>query len=818
MGVFNGSDDPEPLVGTDNDDTLNGGKGNDTLTGGLGADTFVFAPGDGENVITDFDPGQGDMLDFSAFSAADQALLSAPVFSPDGEVAYIAGDFKVVVAEAVAPGGPDPEPDRKIVVTTTEDVMDASDGLTSLREAVVQANAAGEAVLIDLSLLGGPAMLTRSLNLPGDADVAFSDVNTAVSDTESNARFGDLDITGDVWIKGGSIQNKMFTRALHAHDGAKLTLKNTGISAGDGTGTGLVAQNGGALLNTGAEISIDGVDFTDNEMPGNRIVSGTEALGGNKGGFNYAVSQGGAIFNESGVIDIVNARFVGNAATFGGAIKLEGGHVDVDATVFNRNKVYYDSTTAENTGKDAGVTGSARGQGAAIHSDTDARINIFLNNAGGPRPTSIGNHRIVDEIDDGGGVTLILGPAHLENTIDITGRGNETEALFNVNRDTPFDAPGDTARVIGAAAPKGQAKLKLKKGVDLSLDDLASDDTKFLLSDDPLLTDRKKKLVFQMEKFRLVVEGQNLSFDGDIRDLTAEELIDAAGGTITGITLQNANGSKLLGTLTGLRVDLADTVQALTEYDSDDPPSLGDILGIRIKQTGSGKDDVLVGTSRNEQISGKGGDDDIDGGGGSDLLLGGDGKDTLTSGDGGGKDTLDGGSGADEMTGTGGKTVYFVDHKNDKVIETGKDGNDEVRSKISHELAARVENLKLLGKQDIDGTGNALDNKITGNRGDNRLDGEKGDDILKGGGGKDAFFFTKHGKKAETDIVKDFKDDTDTLIFDDALWKGKLSKKQVIDKFADTKKGNVVFDFGKVVVVVENVDDTGLLQNDMVIV
>ena len=44
----------DKLFGDAGNDTLNGGKGNDTLTGGAGADVFVYATGDGNDVITDY--------------------------------------------------------------------------------------------------------------------------------------------------------------------------------------------------------------------------------------------------------------------------------------------------------------------------------------------------------------------------------------------------------------------------------------------------------------------------------------------------------------------------------------------------------------------------------------------------------------------------------------------------------------------------------------------------------------------------------------------------------------------------------------------
>jgi len=60
----------DTLTGGDGNDLLLGGTGNDTLTGGLGADVFAWRLGDqgiasapARDVITDFNPGQGDALD-----------------------------------------------------------------------------------------------------------------------------------------------------------------------------------------------------------------------------------------------------------------------------------------------------------------------------------------------------------------------------------------------------------------------------------------------------------------------------------------------------------------------------------------------------------------------------------------------------------------------------------------------------------------------------------------------------------------------------------------------------------------------------------
>ncbi|MCC6918582.1 MAG: hypothetical protein IT548_05225, partial [Alphaproteobacteria bacterium] len=147
----------------------------------------------------------------------------------------------------------------------------------------------------------------------------------------------------------------------------------------------------------------------------------------------------------------------------------------------------------------------------------------------------------------------------------------------------------------------------------------------------------------------------------------------------------------------------------------------------RINGTGNALANTLTGNDANNTLSGGDGDDTLRGGDGDDYLQGGNGADNL--GGGRGFDRLAGGAGNDTYAGPAG----------DLILEDVNGGIDSVESAASFSLdgIANVENLFLTGTESVDGTGNALANRIAGNAGNNVLTGGDGRDTLEGGDGND---------------------------------------------------------------------------------
>ncbi|HQR09775.1 MAG TPA: calcium-binding protein [Casimicrobiaceae bacterium] len=166
----------------------------------------------------------------------------------------------------------------------------------------------------------------------------------------------------------------------------------------------------------------------------------------------------------------------------------------------------------------------------------------------------------------------------------------------------------------------------------------------------------------------------------------------------------------------------------------DGPVVLDKLYAVR----GTTGNDVLTAGPYGSRLYGYAGNDTLDGGAGYDLL--------------------DGGAGADRMAGNGGVDTYIVDDPGDLVIGASP-GYDTVNSAISYVLPANVDALLLTGSSALNGTGNALSNKLTGNAADNVLDGKAGADSMTGGIGNDTYVVDSNG-----DVVTELANEgTDTV-------------------------------------------------------
>src|SRR5262245_29001995 len=107
-------------------------------------------------------------------------------------------------------------------------------------------------------------------------------------------------------------------------------------------------------------------------------------------------------------------------------------------------------------------------------------------------------------------------------------------------------------------------------------------------------------------------------------------------------------------------------------------------------------------------------------------------------------DTTVGGATVTHVFGFGGNDIYTVGAAT-IVVEEDLGGIDTIITSESRILDPFVENLQLTGAVAIDGTGNALDNRIEGNAAANVLDGGAGKDTLVGGGGDDTYIIDNIG-------------------------------------------------------------------------
>jgi Ca2+-binding RTX toxin-like protein len=129
-----------------------------------------------------------------------------------------------------------------------------------------------------------------------------------------------------------------------------------------------------------------------------------------------------------------------------------------------------------------------------------------------------------------------------------------------------------------------------------------------------------------------------------------------------------------------------------------------------IDGTGNAFPNAMTGNDANNVLDGAAGNDTVGGAAGDDTLIGGSGNDVLSGG--------------------AGNDLYVLDSATDIVTEAADAGVDQVQTGVAlgAVLPGNVENLRLTGSADIDGSGNGLANVIYANSGSNVLNGRSGAD------------------------------------------------------------------------------------------
>lgn len=216
--------------------------------------------------------------------------------------------------------------DSPITVTTTSDVI-ASDGLCSLREAIIAANT--DSAFSDCPGGSGADTINFSPNLP----VPATFILTHTGANEDAADTGDLDIIGTLTINGAGVENTLLDgngtdRVLETRPGARVTIAGVTIRNGN---PGTTIDGGGIKVDLTSVLTL-----TNSTVISNTAVSGggIKVLGlGILSNSTVDANQGGGITNDGGGLMLSNVNIINNTGDYGirnqnhGPFTFDGGLV-----------------------------------------------------------------------------------------------------------------------------------------------------------------------------------------------------------------------------------------------------------------------------------------------------------------------------------------------------------------------------------------------------------------------------------------------------------------------------------------------------------
>jgi hypothetical protein len=301
-----------------------------------------------------------------------------------------------------------------ITVNTNADLLDPLDGLCSLREAVINANANAAGG----GCAGGEAAASDTIALAQvDPTLARAGAN------EDFAQTGDLDVRagGPLVVEGhgGAISGAQIDRVFEVHVGASLTLRDVTIRSGLAPS----GQPGGGVLNLGTLAVADSVltvNRIETPAPGvdggsgggifstgtltlsNTIVSDNDAgsAGPAPGAAGFAGGRGGGVY-VTGAATITRSSFLRNSAGHAGDGDLDedggdggnggglyvapgGAGTTVTNSLFAGNTTGHGGDGGDASGGGSSGSGGNGGNGGAVATtvaDVSIAFTTFIGNA-----------------------------------------------------------------------------------------------------------------------------------------------------------------------------------------------------------------------------------------------------------------------------------------------------------------------------------------------------------------------------------------------------------------------------------------------------
>jgi CSLREA domain-containing protein len=218
------------------------------------------------------------------------------------------------------------------VVNTTQDVVNATDGKTSLREAIMAANVSPTNVTIGFDPTVFATLQTITLAL-GELELS----NTTALETIVGP-------TAGVKVSGGGLSRVFQVDAGVTAAFSKMTITG-GKTSADGGGlynlgtatltsctiSGNSAADGGGVMNDGGTATLTGCTISGNSATGGAYYSNGGGLENSQGtatltnctvSGNSAATYGGGISDDSGTAILKNCTVSGNSGVYGGGVNI----------------------------------------------------------------------------------------------------------------------------------------------------------------------------------------------------------------------------------------------------------------------------------------------------------------------------------------------------------------------------------------------------------------------------------------------------------------------------------------------------------------